>query len=144
KDNQLKINVSDSGCGIAKAELDNIFTRFYSSNKFGGIGIGLSLVKTYVELMQGKLQIESEQNKGTNFTITFDMNANYKTDEINNDITTTDVLSDDITALVGLDTQIHIDQTNNESVESENSNQLKILLVDDNAELTRPQTVKQP
>jgi len=51
KDNFIKINVSDSGCGIAKSELDNIFTRFYSSNKFGGIGIGLSLVKTYVELM---------------------------------------------------------------------------------------------
>ena len=135
KDNHIKINVSDSGCGIAKSELQNIFTRFYSSNKFGGIGIGLSLVKTYVELMQGTLQIESEQNKGTNFTINFDMAASYKTEEMNDENTTTDLLSNDITELVGLDTQIHIDQTNEDSNETGNVNLLKILIVDDNAEI---------
>jgi signal transduction histidine kinase/ligand-binding sensor domain-containing protein/CheY-like chemotaxis protein/AraC-like DNA-binding protein len=132
---RLIINVLDSGCGIAKTDLNNIFTRFYSSNKFGGIGIGLSLVKTYVELMNGTLLIESELNKGTNFTVNFQMGAEYRAEEIDNENITTDVLSEDITEIVGLDTEIQIYQTIDESAETENSNLLKILIVDDNLEI---------
>ena len=54
---------------------------------------------------------------------------------MNNENTTNDLLSDDITELVGLDTQIHIDQTNDEDAETENENLLKILIVDDNPEI---------
>tara|TARA_R110001583_G_scaffold14966_5_gene62057 strand:- start:616 stop:2379 length:1764 start_codon:yes stop_codon:yes gene_type:complete len=70
------INVKNSGDGIEKDKLENIFKRFYTENEnvknsLKGIGIGLSYAKDIVELHQGQIFVESEMNVGTTFTVKF-------------------------------------------------------------------------
>ncbi|MDR1203308.1 MAG: response regulator [Tannerellaceae bacterium] len=69
----LTIKVSDTGVGISREDLSNIFTRFYSNsiNKSGeSNGIGLNLTKDLVEIHKGTIHAESEIDKGSVFTVT--------------------------------------------------------------------------
>ncbi|MGM0497835.1 MAG: PAS domain S-box protein, partial [Bacteroidota bacterium] len=64
--------VSDTGIGIAKEDQSLIFERFRqvessSSRTFGGTGLGLTICKTLVELMDGEITLDSEENKGSTF-----------------------------------------------------------------------------
>ena len=75
-DDQIIIYVKDTGKGIATDELDKIFEKFYRSSdpEISGItghGLGLSLAKSIIELHHGRLQVESELQKGSTFSITF-------------------------------------------------------------------------
>lgn len=77
-DHNLNIEVSDSGKGIPKEQLPMIFDRFYQvenglSKEGEGSGIGLSIAKTFVDLMDGTITVSSEINKGTYFTIQLPM-----------------------------------------------------------------------
>lgn len=68
----IKISVKDNGCGIPEDKQKEVFNRFYQINKddgYKGNGIGLSLVKTFTELMKGKIVLKSKIGKGTEFTI---------------------------------------------------------------------------
>jgi len=69
--------VSDTGIGISKEFLPNIFDEFtrektYTDNKIEGTGLGMPIVKKYVDLMGGTIEIESIQGKGSKFTITIE------------------------------------------------------------------------
>lgn len=72
----LSLSVIDSGSGIAPEHLPHLFDRFhqvdggYVSNTSKGSGIGLSLVKQLIELMEGQISVTSELGNGSNFTIT--------------------------------------------------------------------------
>ncbi|MBP1909118.1 PAS domain S-box protein [Methanolobus bombayensis] len=75
KDNDITVYVSDTGIGITKKMQENIFSPFTqvdSSNKrkYGGTGLGLALVKQFVEMHEGKIWVESEEGKGSTFTFT--------------------------------------------------------------------------
>ncbi len=64
--------VQDSGIGVEKAKLDLIFERFRqadnsSTRKYGGTGLGLAISKKLVQLMGGRIWVESELQKGTTF-----------------------------------------------------------------------------
>lgn len=70
----LYISVADNGIGIAKENLNKIFDKFTQldtsfSRKNEGSGIGLSIVKSFVLLHNGKISVKSELNKGTSFLI---------------------------------------------------------------------------
>ncbi len=70
----LKLKISDTGIGIPSGDLKNIFNRFYqvdssSTRKGEGTGIGLALIKELVDLLGGKISVESEPGVGTTFTI---------------------------------------------------------------------------
>jgi signal transduction histidine kinase len=70
------LQVSDTGIGIPEDELERIFERFYQvdgsmSRRFGGTGLGLSLVHEIVLAHHGRIEVESGVNKGTTFTIYF-------------------------------------------------------------------------
>ena len=72
--NEIVIHVSDKGIGIPAADQEHIFDRFYTvdkahSQKMGGSGLGLSIVKTIVEKHFGTISLQSELGKGTTFTI---------------------------------------------------------------------------
>jgi len=69
----LSIIVEDTGIGIDKENLDNIFEDFTqaeveTSRKFGGTGLGLSIVKKLIDLQKGTISVESIKNKGSRFT----------------------------------------------------------------------------
>ena len=73
-EDHLYISVEDNGIGIAKENLDKIFDKFTQldtsfSRKNEGSGIGLSIVKSFVLLHNGKISVKSELNKGTTFLI---------------------------------------------------------------------------
>ena len=62
------ITIFNDGLGISKKDLNNIFTRYYKGED-GHFGIGLAVVKSAVEYLGGKINIESKKNVGTTFTI---------------------------------------------------------------------------
>ncbi len=70
----LEIFIEDTGTGINKEEIGKIFERFYqvknmNSQYIGGTGIGLEVVKSFIDLLKGIILVESEENVGTRFRI---------------------------------------------------------------------------
>jgi len=71
KDN-LFIKITDAGIGIPSADLENIFEMFYKSSvttQNKGVGLGLTIVKKYIDLLNGKINIKSEIGVGTEVII---------------------------------------------------------------------------
>lgn len=66
----IQIKVADNGKGIPEEILDTIFVPFYSTKKSGS-GIGLSLSKQIMMLHNGRLQVNSEEGKGTVMSLMF-------------------------------------------------------------------------
>ncbi|MGV8827793.1 MAG: two-component regulator propeller domain-containing protein [Breznakibacter sp.] len=74
------IKVSNSGKGIAKEELPYLFDRFYQargSNSMGNSGIGLALVKSYVDLHKGTIEVFSAPNETTTFVLKFKLGTSH-------------------------------------------------------------------
>ena len=74
RNNANEVTVSDSGAGIAAEHLTRVFDRFYrvdASRSSSGTGLGLSLVRSIVELHGGSASIASEAGKGTNVRLIF-------------------------------------------------------------------------
>ena len=67
-----RFTITNSGSGISPEYIQHIFERFYQidSSHSGGSGIGLALVKTFVDMQGGTIEVESTQRKGTVFTVT--------------------------------------------------------------------------
>ncbi len=79
RDNWLVLAVKDTGIGIPKKDIPNIFDRFYRvdksrSRKLGGTGLGLSIVKSIVTQHKGDIKIDSAPGVGTSFTIILNKN----------------------------------------------------------------------
>jgi signal transduction histidine kinase/CheY-like chemotaxis protein len=71
----VRINVADTGIGIAKENLSAIFSNFTQADsslrrKYGGSGLGLAISKRLTDLMQGKIAVASEVGIGTKFAVT--------------------------------------------------------------------------
>lgn len=71
---QVLFTVRDTGKGMSKEFMDHIFLPFTQENDsiaadYGGSGLGLSIVKSFVELMGGHIEVNSEQGKGSEFTV---------------------------------------------------------------------------
>ena len=75
----IKIIIKDTGIGIDKKKLDKIFEPFYRCEDINalsssGMGLGLSLTKSVINMHGGEIKVESEVNKGTKFMIILPIN----------------------------------------------------------------------
>lgn len=68
----IEVKVKDNGIGIPKDKQDRIFEKFFQVDKSRsteGSGLGLAIVKRIIELIDGKIAVESEEGKGSTFTV---------------------------------------------------------------------------
>ena len=74
KAEELILRVRDTGCGMTSEQLERVFLPFTqadasTSREYGGTGLGLSIVKRLLEVMKGRIEVESEPDVGTLFTV---------------------------------------------------------------------------
>ena len=68
KKNKVALSISDTGCGIPEKEIEKIFEPLFTT-KANGIGLGLAIVKNLVDANGGTIEVESEEGKGSTFTV---------------------------------------------------------------------------
>ncbi|MBR9861320.1 PAS domain S-box protein [bacterium] len=72
---ELKITIIDNGIGISEADQQQLFTRFYrasNSTNIQGTGLGLNIVKRYLDILGGTITFTSKIDQGSSFTIHYD------------------------------------------------------------------------
>ena len=80
----LKIVIHDTGIGMSKEFLPHIFDAFSqedssTTNRYGSSGMGMPITKSIIELMNGKIEVDSEKGKGSTFTVTLTLTlANHE------------------------------------------------------------------
>ena len=134
----LLLQVSDTGIGIPINKQGKIFERFYQiESEHVGSGIGLSLVQRLIELHHGRIELDSEENKGSTFSVYLPQDLSvYKPSELaSNDEQNEEeqVYSTNSKAMYFIDTE----KVENESVESGDKKRGTILIVEDNNEIRR-------
>jgi signal transduction histidine kinase len=70
--NIVSISVKDHGIGIPENEMEHLFDTFYRASNIGnvaGTGLGLAIVKRYLDILNGTIDVTSEEEKGTTFTV---------------------------------------------------------------------------
>lgn len=125
------IEVADKGCGMPKDKLSIIFDRYttlqdYSLTKQSGTGIGLSLVKEIVELHKATVNVDSEPDVGTTFTIRLKPGIDHFDD-------TVDIVINDETQKTQGSPELSAD--NKTSQEKGTQERTKLLIVEDNEQL---------
>ena len=87
----LRFTMSDTGIGMSKEYLPRLFEAFSqedssSTSKYGSAGLGMSITKNIVELMNGHIEVESEKGKGTVFTVTVTLDQSEHRSDAGEDI----------------------------------------------------------
>lgn len=129
----VEISISDTGIGIEQKEVERIFERFYQAenlNKgyYGGTGIGLEVVRKFVNLHKGKIEVKSEVGKGSTFKIILPSGkSHFNENEIATEKIEQQFKNEGFTPI---NTQIEKNSSLNE-----NNYKYTLLIVEDNAEL---------
>ncbi len=141
----FRIDVRDTGMGISHEEAEKVFERFFQSKgAASGTGIGLALVKSFVELHHGKAWVESKTDQGSNFIVVIPCKQIGDAQVIHNDEEIVDN-SESTSLSVGKmtinesDLQ-YIDDGNKQSGKlqkllDEQGNKLSLLVIDDNNDI---------
>ncbi len=87
KKTTLKFTIKDTGIGMSKDYLPRIFEAFSqedsgNTSKYGSSGLGMAITKSIVDMMNGKIEVDSEKGKGTTFTVTVTLMNSDKNDTI--------------------------------------------------------------
>lgn len=141
----LRLDVKDTGKGISQDEADKIFERFFQAKgAASGTGIGLALVKSFVELHHGEARVESELGKGSDFIVVIPREQEGDSQVIHNDV---DVVDNSVNASAStgksvLDESVlqYIDDGDRsrgkvQQLVSENTNRPTVLVIDDNTDI---------
>lgn len=98
----IKISIADQGCGISKEDLPHVLDKFYKANvSVRGSGIGLAVTNEIINLHKGKLEIDSEEGKGTLVTIYLPVDSAPTKKEIDSTEPKSDEVSDEDIKLKG-------------------------------------------
>lgn len=141
----LRLDVKDTGKGISQDEADKIFERFFQAKgAASGTGIGLALVKSFVELHHGEARVESEPGKGSDFIVVIPREQEGDSQVIHNDVDIVDN-SVNVSASTGknvVDESVlqYIDDGDRshgkvQQLVSENTNRPTVLVIDDNTDI---------
>ncbi|MFP4618198.1 MAG: ATP-binding protein [Spirochaetaceae bacterium] len=79
----LRFSVKDTGIGIPAEQIDNLFQQFTQvdetvTRKYGGTGLGLAISKELVEMMGGRIEVESEKDAGSEFRFTIELERTFR------------------------------------------------------------------
>lgn len=138
----LKIEVADTGIGIVPEELNNIFDNYYQTKRgltmnSQGWGIGLALTKKLVELHKGTIHVLSTKGKGSTFSVLLNVSENtfdceHKTNSDANDIV---LRNYNFTALAVESNTTGTSKNTSRKIEE--NKEFKLLIVDDNEDLSK-------
>lgn len=141
----LRIDVRDTGKGISHEEAEKVFERFFQAKgAASGTGIGLALVKSFVELHHGRAWVESETDKGSDFVVVIPCKQMADPQVIHNDDETVDNSeSSSLSAgkeMINESDLQYIDDGNKQSGKlqkllDEQGNKPSILVIDDNNDI---------
>lgn len=132
---KVSVKIQDTGIGIAPDEIDKVFDEYYQVNNphsqnLAGTGIGLSLVKEYLDLHHATIEVQSQENSGTTFTIALlKGDSHFKAEEINRD---TDTTQSEYISVQPSTTKL----TGNNLHSEPGSNKHTVLLIEDNIEMS--------
>ncbi len=122
------VRVKDTGVGINKADLSNVFERFYQAQgSSGGTGIGLALVKAFADLHHGEVSVESEEGAGTCFIVKLPMRQEGVVEESVAPVQAAAVVADPYAGA-----EVNVEQHLDDVVSAEENNKTEILIIDDN------------
>ena len=141
----LRLDVKDTGKGISQDEADKIFERFFQAKgAASGTGIGLALVKSFVELHHGEARVESELGKGSDFIVVIPREQEGDSQVIHNDV---DIVDNSVNASAPTGKNVvdesvlqYIDDGDRsrgkvQQLVSENTNRPTVLVIDDNTDI---------
>lgn len=141
----LRLDVRDTGKGISQDEADKIFERFFQAKgAASGTGIGLALVKSFVELHHGEARVESEPGKGSDFIVIIPRKQEGNSQVIHNDVDIVDnsanASASDSKNVVDESVLQYIDDGDRsrgkvQQLVSENTNRPTVLVIDDNTDI---------
>ena len=91
KKSAIRFTIKDTGIGMSKDYLPKIFEAFSqedsgNTNKYGSSGLGMAITKSIVEMMNGKIEVDSEKGVGTTFTVTVTLMNSDKSKSMNDDV----------------------------------------------------------
>ena len=137
---EIELKIIDTGRGIASEHLPHVFNRYYRSpiEKHQSLtgGLGLSLVKELVDLYKGTIDVESELNKGTTFTVRLPQKEHFKREEIPNEFNILNLSQITQKSNLPFATQIPLTlATKSAYAQPENEDPKKVLIIEDNVEL---------
>ncbi len=141
----LRLDVRDTGKGISQDEADKIFERFFQAKgAASGTGIGLALVKSFVELHHGEARVESEPGKGSDFIVVIPREQEGDSQVIHNDVdivdNSTNASASEGKNVVDESVLQYIDDGDRsrgkvQQLVSENTNRPTVLVIDDNTDI---------
>lgn len=141
----LRLDVRDTGKGISQDEADKIFERFFQAKgAASGTGIGLALVKSFVELHHGEARVESEPGKGSDFIVVIPREQEGDSQVIHNDVDIVDNSANSSASdgknVVDESVLQYIDDGDRsrgkvQQLVSENTNRPTVLVIDDNTDI---------
>lgn len=141
----LRLDVRDTGKGISQDEADKIFERFFQAKgAASGTGIGLALVKSFVELHHGEARVESEPGKGSDFIVVIPREQEGDSQVIHNDV---DIVDNSVNASASTGKNV-VDESVLQNIDdgdrsrgkvqqlvNENTNRPTVLVIDDNTDI---------
>ena len=133
--NQYRLSIQDTGYGIPEDELETIFERFTRLEKTSeqlGSGLGLAVVKELVQANEGIIEVESELNKGTTFTVTFPLLSDFDESEakpLSDKLLALDSASELVTQTVNSSLALDTDS------KSKETNKPVLLIIEDNQDM---------